>query len=205
VTEQTNPSSASSMACYYDLSKWTMSSAAVNATAASLLGFLHQGPMAGWDLAQRVETTVGDFWNVTRSQIYRELRVLDEAGLVEAHEAGSRDRRPYSITDAGREAFKTWISREPGDDVIRSPLLLTVFFGADVDERRMARFLTVHRLRHEQRLEHYEELAASLAGADGVEWSQHALRYGIEHERAVLRWFEGFDAATTSRDSRSRD
>ncbi|HEV3123816.1 MAG TPA: PadR family transcriptional regulator [Candidatus Dormibacteraeota bacterium] len=182
-----------------------MSSAAVNATAASLLGFLHQGPMAGWDLAQRVETTVGDFWNVSRSQIYRELRVLDEAGLVEAHEAGSRDRRPYSITDAGREAFKTWISREPGDDVIRSPLLLTVFFGADVDERRMARFLAVHRLRHEQRLEHYEELAASLAAGDGVEWAQHALRYGIEHERAVLRWFEGFDAATTSRDSRSRD
>ena len=48
----------------------------LNPTAASLLGFLHQGPMTGWDLAQTVEATIGDFWNVTRSQVYRELRTL---------------------------------------------------------------------------------------------------------------------------------
>ena len=41
-----------------------------------------------------VETTIGDFWNVTRSQIYRELRSLEELGLVEAGETGARERRP---------------------------------------------------------------------------------------------------------------
>jgi DNA-binding PadR family transcriptional regulator len=169
--------------------------AGLNPTAASLLGFLHQGPMAGWDLAQLVETTIGDFWNVTRSQIYRELRSLQGIGLVEAGEAGVRERRPYSITDSGREAFSAWIAREPGDDLIRSPLLLTVFFGAHVDRRRLDRFLAVHKLRHEERLEHYRALAAALSGVEGMAWTVHALRYGIEHEEAVLRWFAGFSEA----------
>jgi DNA-binding PadR family transcriptional regulator len=172
--------------------------AGLNATAASLLGFLHQGAMAGWDLALLVETTLGDFWNVTRSQIYRELRSLEQLGLVEAGETGVRERRPYAVTDAGREAFAVWIAREPGDDVVRSPLLLTVFFGAQVDRRRMERFLAVHRLRHEQRLEHYRELAASLANVTSMEWTLHALRYGIEHEEAVLRWFAGFQPGKAS-------
>jgi DNA-binding PadR family transcriptional regulator len=166
--------------------------AGLNATSASLLGFLHQAPMAGWDLAQLVETTIGDFWNVTRSQIYRELRTLEELRLVEAGETGVRERRPYAITEAGRDAFSAWIAREPGEDLIRSPLLLTVFFGAHVDRRRMQRYLAVHRLRHEQRLEHYRELAAALSGVPEMEWTVHALRYGIEHEEAVLRWFVGF-------------
>ena len=173
--------------------------AGLNATAASLLGFLHRGPMSGWDLAQVVETTIGDFWNVTRSQIYRELRSLEALGLIEGGEPGSRERRPYQVTDAGRNAFAQWIAREPGDDLIRSPLLLTVFFGGSIEPRRMQRFLAVHRLRHEERLDHYRELAQALDGADGADWLRHALRYGIEHEQAVVRWFGGFDPPRAER------
>jgi DNA-binding PadR family transcriptional regulator len=162
----------------------------LNATAASLLGFLHQGAMTGWDLVQTVEDSIGDFWNVTRSQVYRELRSLQEQGLVEAGETGARDRRPYAITEAGRAAFRAWIAREPGEDVIRSPLLLTVFFGEHVDPELLARHLTLHRIRHQQRLGSYEELAAELEGQPGVEWPLQALRFGIAYERALLSWMD---------------
>ena len=162
----------------------------LNPTAASLLGFLHQGPMAGWDLAQTVEGSIGDFWNVTRSQVYRELRSLEAEGLVEAGESGARDRRPYAITAAGRTAFARWIAREPGADIIRSPLLLTVFFGAHLDEALLVRHLALHRALHAQRLAHYEALHAELDGQPDCEWIVYALRYGIEHERAVQRWMD---------------
>ncbi len=165
-------------------------SSPLNPTAASLLGFLHVGPMTGWELVQFVETSIGDFWNVTRSQVYRELRALEEQGLVEAGETGARERRPYTITDAGRGAFATWITREPGGDVIRSPLLLSVFFGGHLDPVLLRRFLVLHRAQHEQRLAHYEKLHAALLDVPGEEFSVYALRYGIEHERAVLRWMD---------------
>src|SRR5436305_2115796 len=99
----------------------------LNPTAASLLGFLHLGSMTGWDLDQWVRNSIGNFWNVTRSQIYRELRTLTDRGYVEAGAAGRRDRVPYTITESGRAAFRDWIAQSPPPDVIRSRLLLTVF------------------------------------------------------------------------------
>ena len=173
----------------------------LNPTAASLLGFLHERPMTGWTLAQVAASMIGDFWNVTRSQVYRELRTLEEQGLVEPGETGARDRRPYAITDAGRAAFAQWITREPGPDLIRSPLLLTVFFGAHLDPTLMARHLTLQRVHHEQRLAFYEALHEQFVADAEEEWTLYALRYGIEHERAVLRWMAElpwFSAAATA-------
>src|SRR5688572_14084574 len=110
----------------------------INPTAASLLGFLSEGPMTGWELDAAVEGSIANFWNVTRSQVYRELRTLAELGYVEAGDAGPRDRRPYAITDAGREAFSAWIVRDPGSPIVRMPLLLTVFFGRHLPPERLA-------------------------------------------------------------------
>jgi DNA-binding PadR family transcriptional regulator len=162
----------------------------VNATAASLLGFLHSRPMSGWELARAVEQSIGEFWNVTRSQVYRELRSLQEAGLLEAGEPGLRERRAYTITGAGREAFAEWINQPPGDDIVRSPLLLTVFFGGLVDEQVHGRFLLMHRVRHEQRLTQYRALHLALRDQEDLRWVRYALEYGIEHEEAVLRWMD---------------
>src|ERR1700676_2280652 len=134
-----------------------MDTSELNPTAASLLGFLHQGPMTGWELAQAVDNSIGQFWNVTRSQIYRELKTLDRLGLVQMGKSGARERRPYTINEAGRSAFSAWISREPGPELIRFPLLLTIFFGDHVEPSRLDRFLRIHRLEHERRLEQYRQ------------------------------------------------
>lgn len=165
--------------------------AELNATAASLLGFLHQGAQTGWDLVQAVEGSIGDFWNMTRSQVYRELRSLEEQGLVEAGETGTRERRPYSITEAGRSAFRRWIAREPGPDVIRSPMLLTVFFAEHIEPDLLRRHLTLLRIQHQQRLDEYEALLAEIGGLEELQWPVQALRFGIEYERSVLRWMDG--------------
>jgi DNA-binding PadR family transcriptional regulator len=163
----------------------------LNATAASLLGFLHAGAMTGWELAGAVEHSIGEFWNVTRSQIYRELRSLERARLVDAGEVGTRDRRPYTIAPLGREAFARWITRPPGDDLVRSPLLLTVFFGGHLDPSLLVRFLTMHRVSHEQRLADYRAVHIALREQPEMRWVRYALEYGIEHEQAVLRWLKG--------------
>ena len=60
----------------------------LNATQGSLLGFLHDGPKTGWDLLQQVEGVLDRFWNITPSHVYRELRALEERGLVKAGDPG---------------------------------------------------------------------------------------------------------------------
>ncbi|MGB9376932.1 MAG: PadR family transcriptional regulator, partial [Mycobacteriales bacterium] len=121
---------------------------ALNATAASLLGFLHRRPLTGWDLVATAESVIGNFWSVTQSQVYRELAAMAEGGLVEAGERGTRARRPYSITVAGRIAFAAWIKRRPGPETIRFPLLLTVAFGRHLTPAQLADVIGHHRVIH---------------------------------------------------------
>ena len=164
----------------------------LNATAASLLGFLHYGPLSGWDLLVIARTVIGQFWSITQSQVYRELTAMAEAGLVEAGDRGSRDRRPYAITDAGRAAFAEWISRRPGPETIRFPLLLTVAFGRHLAPERLAEFLAEHRMVHARRLAEYEAgyAAAEAAGDAADQFAMATLNFGLSYERAVLNWFD---------------
>jgi DNA-binding PadR family transcriptional regulator len=163
----------------------------LNATAASLLGLLHRGTMTGWDLARLAETLIGDFWNVSQSQIYRELRTLEEGGLIEAGPAGTREKKPYTITDKGKAAFTIWIRREPGPDIVRSPLLLMVFFAGHLDDVHRHRFLAIQRLRHEQTLDEYRKVLAAVG--DHEPDLANVLQFAVFHEEAFQRWFEWMD------------
>ncbi len=183
-----------------------MSSRPLNATAASLLGFLHDGPMTGWDLMAVAELRIGDFWSLTRSQVYRELAAMAADGLVEAGEVGPRDRRPYSLTDAGRAAFAEWIRREPGPETIRFPLLLTVGFGRHLPADELAAILDRHRADHEQRLARYlQQQAAADDSADADPYVGATLQFGIAYERAVLAWFDALPEELTGGAAPTRD
>ena len=161
----------------------------MNATAASLLGFLHERPMSGWDLVATAQVLIGDFWSITRSQVYRELAAMERAGLVVAGPAGPRDRRPYELTDAGRTAFREWLQQRPGPEQIRYPLLLTIAFGRHLPPGRLAAFVADHRGVHEDRLEQYRALWSE-AGDDLGPYGRATLDFGIRYEAAVLEWFD---------------
>lgn len=169
----------------------------LNATAASLLGFLHDGPLTGWDLVATAQAVIGDFWSLTQSQVYRELTAMAEAGLIEPGERGRRDRRPYTLTAAGREAFAAWIAREPGQESIRFPLLLTIGFGRHLSGEQLAAFVADHRALHAARLAAYEaqQEAALAAPVDPDPFALAPLAFGLAYERAVLGWFDALPAA----------
>src|SRR5690348_10405114 len=106
-----------------------MAESGVNPTAAALLGLLHEGPMTGGQLMTAAQKRLGAYWTMTRSQVYRELPALADAGYVKLGKPGPRASQPYSITPAGRRAFTRWLSEEPGRDTVRNPLALRVAFG----------------------------------------------------------------------------
>ncbi|QIS13116.1 MULTISPECIES: PadR family transcriptional regulator [Nocardia] len=158
----------------------------LNSTAASLLGFLHDGPMSGWDLVAQAQDRIGDFWTITQSQVYRELAAMDAAGLVEKGETGARERTPYRITEAGREAFREWIARDPGGETIRVPLLLTLHFGEHLAPAHLDQIIAANRDIHQRRLDRYlSEDAAAMSAHQRA-----TLEFGIGYERTVLDWFD---------------
>ncbi|MBD5655515.1 MAG: PadR family transcriptional regulator [Candidatus Eremiobacteraeota bacterium] len=161
--------------------------AELNATAASLLGFLIEGPLTGYELASYIEDSIGNFWNVTRSQIYRELRALGDAGYVREGKAGARDRLPYTLTAAGRRAFDAWIAREPSQEINRFPLLLTLFFGDRLPPEDLARMLRAHRARHESNLAAYRSRLPDVERE--YPFPARTMRFGLMYEEMILAWF----------------
>lgn len=168
----------------------------MNATAASLLGLISQhGELTGADLVRVAEQRIGEFWSLTRSQVYRELAALHADGLVAPGPAGPRDATPYRLTEAGRTAFESWLAAELPRETIRIPLLLAVAFGGAMAPGRLARILDDAEQAHRARLAHYRALAAELRAAGVDPHARATLSFGLYYEEAVLRWFEDLPPA----------
>ncbi len=161
----------------------------MNATAASLLGLLEQsGPLTGAELVRVAQQRIGDFWSLTRSQVYRELAALAENGLVTAGPTGARESRPYRLTATGRKAFRGWLAEGLPEETIRIPLLLAVAFGAALPTGRLARLLDDAEAVHQQRLTDYGALDRHLREKGVDAHARATLSFGVHYERAVLRW-----------------
>jgi DNA-binding PadR family transcriptional regulator len=170
----------------------SINTASINSTAASLLGFLHDGPLSGWDLAARAQQVIGPFWSLTRSQVYRELGTMTDLGQVEPGPVGRRDARPYAITDAGRAAFARWVADGPGEATMRLPLLLFVVLGGHIGPQRLGAVLREQREHQASLLTDYLKLRKTFeAGpADPDPYLAAILDYGIAAARTTIRWID---------------
>jgi DNA-binding PadR family transcriptional regulator len=161
----------------------------LNPTAASLLGFLHHGAASGWDLAAKAQTTIGEFWNVTRSQVYRELKLLERQGYIAARGTGARDRQPYHLTAAGQAAFAAWIRGYRGRFLMRWPLALTVYFGQHLDPDDLRRACADYRQEHVRMAATIESFGTELRRVKAGHVLE-ILRLGAGFHRLVIDWID---------------
>lgn len=124
----------------------------------ALLGFLSTGPASGFDVAREFGDSLGWFWYASHTQIYPELRRLEQQGLVEAEAvAGSpgKQKRLYHLTEAGRAALRAWLEEPtkyaPPRDVERVKLM----FLDDAPLAVVRAHLEAHVAHHQAMLETY--------------------------------------------------
>lgn len=163
----------------------------LNATAAAMLGLLRQyGSMNANALTNTARETIGDYWTLTRSQVYRELATLASKGFVRFGPAGPRDSRDIVVTDAGEREFLTWLQQGPANELIRMPLMLTVRFGRELDDQRFQAILSDFTRRHREKLQHYELLQSGAIGQPVDKYEIATLRFGILFEQTIQTWLE---------------
>lgn len=78
----------------------------------AIMTALIEDEMSGYDLARAFDKSLGFFWHASHQQIYRELKRLREAELVESRveeQQGRPNRNLFSLTDAGRDALDQWV------------------------------------------------------------------------------------------------
>jgi DNA-binding PadR family transcriptional regulator len=155
----------------------------VNATAAALLGLLHTGPMTGGQLVAAAGERFGSFFSVTRSQVYRELPALADAGLLKLGKVGVRASQQYAITAAGRRSFKGWLADDGGVDPVRSPLVLRLLHAEALTAKQRAMLVSTSREAYTERL----AAARTAAKGEPDPYRKAVADFTVAHTRAVLK------------------
>ncbi|MFD9410246.1 PadR family transcriptional regulator [Streptomyces sp. NPDC059989] len=155
-------------------------------TAWAVLGLLSfPGERTGYELKKWADSSLRFFyWSPAISQIYAELRRLEELGYASSARSGpeeARAKRRYAITDAGREALAGWAAdtAEAGPPVLKHGLLLRVWLGHLAEPELLRAMVGEHMERTREELAAVRE--AMEHAADVPEWAFPAL---------ALRWSE---------------
>jgi DNA-binding PadR family transcriptional regulator len=105
---------------------------------------LEVGPKTGYDLKKRFDRSVSGFWSADQSRIYRTLDKLKDQGWVSQDivaQADRPDRKPYTITEEGRNAFYRWMMEcQPGAPS-RNAFLVQLFFAGLLSDEEAIRLL----------------------------------------------------------------
>lgn len=130
------------------------------------LSVLYEGEATGYDIRRMcVEGEFSYFIEASFGSIYPALAKLEDDGLVTSRtvpQDGKPARKVYSISEAGRVAFREELGAPLGEDVFRSPFLL------------LARFVSIlpHHLVAERAAEHLGRISEERKKMDQVESEQ---------------------------------
>lgn len=160
--------------------------ARVNATAAALLGLLQDGAATGGELVAAAEVRHHGFFGLTRSQVYRELPLLVDRGLLRLGRRGARSSQTYQLSAAGRRAFLAWLAdsaRAAPVESVRSPLLLRLVHADTLTDPDRAALLA-HAAASVD-----DQLTVALAAVGAVEGvgARAAAEVVVSHLKALAR------------------
>src|SRR5205823_580021 len=139
--------------------------------------------MTGGQLVSAAGERFGAFFSVTRSQVYRELPALAEAGLLRLGKQGPRSSQQYVLTPAGKKAFKAWLTSEPGPDHLRSPLILRLVHANSLTPKQRANLIESAR----QRYQADQDAAKAATKAAEDPYARAVAEFGQAHAKAVLK------------------
>ncbi len=167
-----------------------------------ILGLLSYMPMSGYDLRIFMNNSTSFFWSAELSQIYRELSKLEKLNYVSSRaeiQEGRPDKKIYSLTQEGYDAFVEWLKDYP--KVLSNPgkneFLVRIFFGAELRKEEMIMLFENYIKEHNKSLKIYEPMEErfkqKLTSEDNDEDDKFLYHYltlkrGLSWANAEINW-----------------
>lgn len=167
-----------------------------------LLGLLTYYDMSGYDLKKTFDSSLQFMWSAKSSQIYRELGKMEKEGLVSSRkEEQDRkfDKKVYSITPLGRDAFQKWIEAFPSnlEVPVRDEFIVRVFFGENLSTENLEFEIKRFKKQREEALEALSIISKTAKEAslqEGLEKSYYfwelTLNKALKEIQAEIEWAE---------------
>ena len=175
-------------------------------------------PQSGYDIKKAFNRSLRNFWNAELSQIYPQLKKMENDGLLTSRLVASPNgpaRRLYRRTAKGRRQLTAWLTDGPvvGDE--RITYLAQTFFLAEItDEAAAIAFFEELRVHMEQRLIALTEIENEWRESDARYpdalpdedfYPQLTLALGLERMKTAIAWCDRSIARIRERATRARD
>jgi DNA-binding PadR family transcriptional regulator len=173
----------------------------------SLLGFLAEQPLHGYEIHQRLSQAaeLGLVWHLKQSRLYALLARLEERGYVD-HTMELQDARPprkmYSLTPVGKAALDAWLHApvEHGRD-FRLEFLAKLYFAQREGEGVLRALFAGQRGLCQDWLA-LQQAALETQEPDTFEWLVYRFRLG--QVQAILEWLDVCEGALLGSNTSSR-
>lgn len=176
----------------------------MNTLQYAILGILTYISLNGYSLKKIFDKSINQFWHASLSQIYKELGELERSGYVTStiQEQDERpDKRVYSITAGGGEAFLTWLNRFPTPYASpkRDEFALRIFFGGRLEKavlrKHLEGFIEERKKFIEEMIEGKQKVNEILRAASLAEGSENMGMVFIRRRaeitnQALIEWAE---------------
>lgn len=164
-----------------------------------ILGLLLLGPQTLYSLNKQFEQGISLFYRASYGSLQSALKSLLARGHVTFVERieGGRNKKTYSITDAGRAAFFEWMGAPVSSGDLEVLALSKLFFLGLLDDRaERARVLDDLVSAIDRERASLEGFGAELDVVDVPDefarvfhYQRRTLDYGVMSHRAALDWF----------------
>lgn len=151
---------------------------------------------SGYDLLKRFKQRLGFFWQASHQQIYQQLKVMHQEGLIDCKldvQKGKPDRKVYTMTQNGQQELLRWLNQACKPQKINDSLLVKLYGGHLLDKTVLLAEIKEHQNQHEKALQimleleqQYQELPLTERGSLMLPFL--TLRRGILGEQAWLAW-----------------
>jgi len=154
-----------------------------------ILGILQSGPHTGYEINEILQTRLDHFFDATFGMIYPTLKKLEAEKLVTKQQVSQTDRpnkNIYTITTAGQAVFSKAINEPTSDEILKSDVLMRLYFSQDFPTEQVSEFLQEEIARKEAKLATLQSQLATWL-ADGMTDRQKiTFDYGIAYYTATL-------------------
>lgn len=157
----------------------------------ALLALLSAQPMTGYDVYRYFDSSLSYVWHAPHTQIYPELRRLEDSGLVRSEEIsrGERGRkRRYHISAAGLDEFRRWVNEPLPLQRERDAHKLKAAYFEWAEPAAARRQLQAHIAHYELWAQQWEDLVDALTARE-VPLLQRRLEHApAEQHEAIIRY-----------------
>lgn len=167
----------------------------LSTTSFAVLGLLALQPWSTYELAQQMKRGLHYFWPSAESGVYQEPKKLAALGLARAESGyvGRRPRTVYTITPAGRDVLREWLSQSPAPARLAHEALVKVWIGEQGTRDQLLEAIRSIRRDVEGVLSHTADIAGEYLGQsppfpERLHVNTLVLKFVADYAETAERW-----------------